>query len=74
MYYLTENNEIISDEQKNNMNVKCYNSYITCVEKKGDLYEYILRIYKPNSKGDYIKVWEVNNNESKWYWKSTGIN
>lgn len=65
MYYLTENNEIISDEEKSNMNVKCYNSYITCVEKKWDLYEYILRIYKPNSKGDYIKVWEVKDNENK---------
>ena len=63
MYYLTESNGIISDEEKSNMNVKCYNSYITCVEKKGDLYEYILRIYKPNKKGDYIKVWEVKDNE-----------
>ena len=63
MYYLTENNEIISDEEKSNMNVKFYNSYITCVEKKGYLYEYILRIYKPNEKGDYIKVWEVKENE-----------
>ena len=37
MYYLTESNEIVSDEEKSNMNVKCYNSYITCVEKKGGL-------------------------------------
>ena len=63
MYYLTESNGIISDEEKSNMNVKCYNSYITCVEKKGDLYAYILRIYKPNKKGDYIEVWEVKDNE-----------
>ena len=34
MYYLTESNGIISDEEKSNMNVKCYNSYITCVEKR----------------------------------------
>ena len=101
MYYLTENNEIISDEEKEKMNVsnnfkkqsenvfdlievgdliQCHNSYSACVKRKAKSYDrhrvfmndfstifdkHILAIYKPNQRGNYIKVWEVKDNESK---------
>ena len=93
MYYLTENNDIISDEEKEKMNVS--NNFKKQSENAFDLievgdlvkrkhkneidildvneiylknlqsneYNYlkkeIIAIYKPNEKGDYIKVWEV---------------
>lgn len=122
MYYLTENNEIISDEEKEKMNVSNnfkkqsdnvfdlievgdlveegdfneiykvkifdngndkfrdrvfdkYNGdlYVRYVACDDEYYSYIetlgtiniVKIFKPNEEGDYIKVWEADNNESK---------
>ena len=102
MYYLTESNEIISDEEKDNMNVsnnfKKQSENVFYLIEVGDLIKYVYydnsvsisnvdesdlerltainslydnirksvrTIYKPNEKGDYIKVWEVDSNESK---------
>ena len=102
MYYLTESNEIISDEEKSNMNVsnnfKKQSENVFDLIEVGDLIKYVYydnsvsisnvdesdlkrltainslydnirksvrTIYKPNSKDDYIKVWEAKDNESK---------
>lgn len=120
MYYLTENNEIISDEEKEKMNVSnnfkkqsdnifdlievgdlveegdfneiykvkifdngndefrnkvfdkyngdlyvkyedCDDEYYSYIETLGTIN--IVKIYKPNEKGDYIKVWEAKDND-----------
>ena len=102
MYYLTESNEIVSDEEKDKINVsnnfKKQSDNVFDLIEAGDLIKYVYydnqvsisnvdesdlkrltainslydnirksvrTIYKPNEKGDYIKVWEVDNNESK---------
>ena len=119
MYYLTESNEIISDEEKEKMNVNnikkqsdnvfdlievgdlieegdfneiykvkifdngnyefrnsvfdkyngdlyvkyeaCDDEYYSYIETLGAIN--IVKIFKPNEKGDYIKVWEAKDNE-----------
>lgn len=92
MYYLTENNEIISDEEKEKMNVsnnfkKQSDNVFDLIDRENDLVKIelldgyfniigvktlngnwkendrISAIYKPNEKGDYIKVWEVKDND-----------
>ncbi len=100
MYYLTESNEIISDEEKEKMNVsnkfKKQSENVFDLIEVGDLVKYVYydnsvdisnvdesdlkrltainslydnirksvrTIYKPNEKGDYIKVWGVEDNE-----------
>lgn len=107
MYYLTENNEIISDEQIKKIKGACLvsttlyddefqvigrikkqsDNVFDLIDRENDLVKIelldgyfniigvktlngnwkendrISAIYKPNEKGDYIKVWEVKDNE-----------